>query len=101
MLRAHSVTVTPLSESDLLAIRGYLAVESVAIADLVHGELLKAIASLKRVPERFPLARQKRLRAEGIRATVAVSYRIYFVVDGPDVRVLRVWHVARKPPPVL
>ena len=99
MVRAYTVMVTPLAESDLQAIYAYLAADSEAIADLVYTELLKSIASLSRLPERFPFARDRRLRRALVRAATAVSYRVYYVVEGPTVRVLRVWHTARRPPP--
>ena len=98
MFRIHAVIVTPLAESDLQGIYAYHAADSGPVADLVYGELYKSILSLGQLPQRFQLAKDRRLRRQGIRSVAVVSYRIYYIVEERAVRILCVWHLARRMP---
>jgi plasmid stabilization system protein ParE len=98
MFRTHAVHTTPQAESDIQGIYAHLSVESGAVAELVYSELYKSILSLGQLLERFPLARDIRLRRAKIRVASAVSYFVYFLVEREVVYVLCVWHSARRSP---
>ena len=64
----------------------------------VLDKLSAKIASLSFMPERF---REERFRSGTFRIAVQYRYRIFFVVDGGEVHVVRIVHGARDPSKVL
>jgi len=83
------------AERDLVELRSYLAREAPDSAGRVVGELLDAIESLARWPERGARPRDELLRRRGFRFLVRRSYLIFFKVSGRSIWVYRVLHGRR------
>ena len=56
-----------------------------------------AINSLRVMPQRCPLVPETHLAIRGIRHLLYESYRILFVVRDPEVNVVEVRHMRRRP----
>jgi len=78
------------AEEDLLAIREYIARDSVAIADRILDELVGATARLTE----FPLSGRvvDELENDGVREIMFPPYHIAHRVTGEVVEILKVWH---------
>jgi plasmid stabilization system protein ParE len=94
-LNVHRVRVLKRAERDLVELRSYLAREAPDSAGRVVGELLDAIESLARWPERGARPRDELLRRRGFRFLVRRSYLIFFKVSGRSIWVYRVLHGRR------
>ena len=92
----YLVEILALAENDIECIYEYLYEESqdVAVARKVARTLKEAILGLDFMPKSHPLARQPRLRREGIRYLVCWEYVIPFLIDEDKktVSVIRVFH---------
>ena len=94
-MNVHRVRVLKRAERDLVELRSYLAREAPDSAGRVVGELLDAIESLARWPERGARPRDELLRRRGFRFLVRRSYLIFFKVSGRSIWVYRVLHGRR------
>lgn len=64
-------------------------------------EIFPAIDALQDDPERFPLAAETELHPQGLRQLLfgvgrSITHRVIFTIDGSEVWVLTVRHVARR-----
>jgi plasmid stabilization system protein ParE len=94
-LKAHRVRVLKRAERDLFELRAYLRREAPDSADRVIGDLLDAIESLARWPERGARPRDERLRRRGFRFLARRLYLIFFKISGRSAWVYRVLHGKR------
>ena len=93
------VRTTPGAEADVAEIHDWI--------DLVQGRpkeaarwlagFLKAVDSLHQFPERCPLAPESRSFAAEVRQLLFHRHRILFVIEGNEVRLIRVRHASRRP----
>ena len=94
-MKARRVRVLRRAERDLVELRSYLGREAPDSAGRVVGELLDAIESLVRWPERGARPRDERLRRRGFRFLVRQPYLIFFKISGRRVFIYRVLHSKR------
>lgn len=94
-MKVHRVRVLKRAESDLVELRSYLGREAPDSAGRVIGDLLDAIESLARWPERGARPRDERLRRRGFRFLVRKPYLIFFKISGRRVFIYRVLHGKR------
>jgi plasmid stabilization system protein ParE len=94
-LKVHRVRVLQRAERDLVEIRSYLNREAPDSAGRVVTELLDAIESLARWPERGARPRDEHLHRRGFRFLVRQTYLIFFKLSGHSVWVYRVLHRSR------
>jgi len=81
------------AQEDLLAIREYIARDSVVIADRVLDDLVAATERLIA----FPLSGRvvEELEKDGVREVIFPPYHIAHRVTGDVVEILKVWHGKR------
>ena len=94
-MKAHRVRVLRRAERDLVELRSYLAREAPDSAGRIVGDLLNAIESLARWPERGARPRDEHLRRRGFRFLVRQPYLIFFKISGRRVFIYRVLHGKR------
>lgn len=94
-MKVHRVRVLKRAERDLVEIRSYLGREAPDSAGRVVADLLDAIESLARPPERGAHPRDEPLRLRGFRFLVLRPYLIFFKVSGRSVWIYRVLHARR------
>jgi toxin ParE1/3/4 len=94
-LKVHRVRVLKRAERDLVELRSCLVREAPESAGTVVGDLIDAIESLARGPERGARPRDEHLRRRGFRFLVRQPYMIFFKVSGSRVWVYRVLHGRR------
>ena len=95
-MKPYRVRVLRRAERDLVELRTYLDREAPHSAGHVLDDLLDAIESLARSPQRGARPRDERLRSRGFRFLVRRPYLIFFKVTGRRVWVYRVLH-GRRP----
>ena len=92
----YAVEIMALAEADLEGIYDYYfeVSQEREIAEKVTGQLKKAILGLDFMPASHPMARDTRLRMEGIRNLIVWEYVILFLIDenNKTVSVVRVFH---------
>ena len=94
-MRQYEVEMTDLAEQDMEELTDYVAFSlknPSAALSLVYG-IRETIDSLQRYPERHELDRDKELAVRGIRKIYYKSYKIYYMVDGEIVKILRILHM--------
>jgi plasmid stabilization system protein ParE len=94
-LKVHRVRVLKRAERVLVELGAYLGREAPDSVGRVVGDLLDAIESLARWPERGARPRDERLRRRGFRFLAQQPYLIFFKVSGRRVWVYRVLHGRR------
>ncbi len=93
----YRVLIEPRAKADLKAAYLYIAEDSPAQSDDWFADLLKAIATLERMPRRCPLAIENAAFDEEIRQLIHGNYRVLFTISGSEVTVTHVRHAARRP----
>ena len=92
----YFVDIMALAEEDLEAIYVYYYKESqeAEVAAKVTGALKESILGLKFMPKSHPMAREPRLRKEGVRKLICGEYVVPFLIDEDKkiVSVIRVFH---------
>ena len=91
--RSFRVGLSAEANADLSREADYLAQEvGPELAARVLDKLTAKIASLTSMPERF---REERFESGTFRIALQYRYRIFFIVNGDEVRVVRIVHGAR------
>jgi len=83
--------------ADLAEIRNAIAVDSPLNAAAVVDRVLRMIASLAVMPQRFPAALERSRTGGDLRQALVRPFRIVYEVDGSAVWVHTVRHGARRP----
>jgi plasmid stabilization system protein ParE len=92
----YRVLIQPPAGMDLDEAYRWIACESPGRATSWFNGVLRAIQSLSRFPRRCPVTPENDAFSEDIRQLICGSYRVLFVVDGDQVRVLHLRHGARR-----
>src|SRR5437763_8396598 len=100
-MRRFRVLVQPPAQADIEESYGWLREQDEERADEWLEGLERSIRSLERLPARCPIAPESRFVGREIRQLLHGKgrslYRVYFMIDGNQVRVLHVRHRARRP----
>ena len=82
-MEPYRIEVSEAAENDLYDIAGYIASQFSASVTALHMmELLEeAMASLSKMPQRFPLLEDDRLSQMGYRKLTVKNYLVFFSVD--------------------
>jgi plasmid stabilization system protein ParE len=89
------VEITSKAESDILAMRDFIAGDKPRTAAKWLRELWMQIASLQRNPLRYEIIPEAAQGEEPYRHVLFGNYRTIYSVDEDTVTVLRVFHAAR------
>ena len=94
-MRQYEVEITDLAEQDMEEITDYIAFRlgnPSAALSMVYG-IRETVDTLRQYPERHELDRDDELAMRGIRRIYYKNYKIYYVVDGEIVKILRILHM--------
>lgn len=95
-MEKFKLKIFPSAEQDLKDITDYLNELSQQAALKIYDEITDGIASLERMPMRFPLAKDNILRAKGYRMLVVDHYVVFYIVSGNTVQIRRILHGRRQ-----
>ena len=100
MTRSYRVIVSPRAFSDLDGILDYIKRQSPANAAKVIDLLWKAMQGLAQLPRRYRVVGGSRQPKRAVRRMPVSSYLVYYRIDDDQqvVRILSVWHGARRQP---
>lgn len=98
MSAGYRVELTPLATDDLESIRMYVSLDSPDRADDLVERVLDRAESLAEYPRRARPARLRGRKGRDIREYFEPPFWIVFEVRPGLLRVLRIWHSARRPP---
>ena len=93
-MEQYRVVVTKTAKMELFQLGHYIATElcNPVVAISITDAIIKAIDSLAAMPFRFPLVRNKRLAAKGIRFLPVENYIIFFSVKETE-KIVYIQHV--------
>jgi toxin ParE1/3/4 len=94
-MEVYKVKIYPAAEQDLRDIIAYLNTLSSQAAFGYYDRLTEEIASLSRMPERYPRLRDMALAARGYRCLTVGSYLVFYVVRGDTVQIRRILYGRR------
>lgn len=94
-MELYEVKIYPSAQQDLRDIVGYLNTLSPNAAVRYYDKLTEEIASLSKMPERYPKARDLALAAKGYRFLVVNNYLVFYVVSGDTVQIRRILYGRR------
>jgi toxin ParE1/3/4 len=92
----YRILIQPPAFDDLELARRWIARHSAERADLWLQGIFEAIQTLTSFPRRCPLAPESDLFADQIRQLLHGDYRVLFMVEDHQVRILHVRHGARR-----
>ena len=92
-----AVILTPQAQEDFLQIVAWIAHDAPLNAARFDDRLENAILSLKKYPDRCPLAPENEDSIETIRHLIVGTYRIIFWHTDQSVYILHIRHAAREP----
>jgi toxin ParE1/3/4 len=88
------VRFTRRARADLASIFGYVAAESPAAAAALVESILAVIDNLPRFPD---LGRPTHPPGRRVLTLPGAPYRVFYRVDGAEIRILHVRHTSRRP----
>jgi toxin ParE1/3/4 len=89
-----AIYFTPKAESDLISIWEYIAEDEPSTADAYILKIQSVCSLLGSQPT---MGVQREVLAEKLRLMPFEKYNIYYVIQGPDVTIIRIRHSAQDP----
>lgn len=94
-MERHKVRIFPTAKQDLEDVIGYLNTLSPDAAQKYYDLIVSEIASLSKMPERWPRPKDLALAAKGYRCLVVKNYLVFYVVVGDVVQIRRILYARR------
>ena len=94
-MERYKVRIFPTAKQDLEDVIGYLNTLSPDAAQKYYDLIVSEIASLSKMPERWPRPKDLALAAKGYRCLVVKSYLVFYVVVGDVVQIRRILYARR------
>ena len=94
-MERYKVRIFPTAKQDLEDVIGYLNTLSPDAAQKYYDLTVSEIASLSKMPERWPRPKDLALAAKGYRCLVVKNYLVFYVVVGDVVQIRRILYARR------
>ena len=94
-MERYKVRIFPTAKQDLEDVIGYLNTLSPDAAQKYYELIVSEIASLSKMPERWPRPKDLALAAKGYRCLVVKNYLVFYVVVGDVVQIRRILYARR------
>ncbi|MGO5061124.1 type II toxin-antitoxin system RelE/ParE family toxin [Lawsonibacter sp. LCP25S3_F5] len=94
-MERYKVRIFPTAKQDLEDVIGYLNTLSPDAAQKYYDLIVSEIASLSKMPERWPRPKDLALAAKGYRCLVVKNYLVFYVVVGDVVQIRRILYARR------
>ena len=94
-MERYKVRIFPTAKQDLEDVIGYLNTLSPDTAQKYYDLIVSEIASLSKMPERWPRPKDLALAAKGYRCLVVKNYLVFYVVVGDVVQIRRILYARR------
>jgi len=95
-MKEYSIKIFSEAKNDLDDIVGYLATLSEQAAIRYYDLIIEKNGTLSTIPERCPLAKDKRLRLRGYRTLLIKNYIVFYIVNGNTVEIRRILYARRQ-----
>lgn len=94
-METYKIKIFPTAKQDLEEVIGYLNTLSPDAASKYYDLLVEEIASLSKLPERYPKPKDLALAAKGYRYLIVKNYLVFYVIIGDTVQIRRILYARR------
>lgn len=94
-METYKIRIFPTARQDMEDVIAYLNTLSPDVALRYYDLLVDEIASLAKMPERYPRPKDLALAAKGYRYLIVKNYLVFYVVVGDTVQIRRILYARR------
>ena len=94
-METYKIRIFPTARQDMEDVIAYLNTLSPDVALRYYDLLVEEIASLAKMPERYPRPKDLALAAKGYRYLIVKNYLVFYVVVGDTVQIRRILYARR------
>ena len=94
-METYKIKIFPTAKQDLEEVIGYLNTLSPDAASKYYDLLVEEIASLSKMPERFPKPKDLALAVKGYRYLIVKNYLVFYAIIGDTVQIRRILYARR------